>query len=337
VALRIAIAGLGPRGREWARLVLTSPQWELVACAEPDARVSADASAALALPEESWFSGLEEALDARECDAVVVATPADRHEEPCERALERGLGVLVEKPFALSIDAAAALVAMAERQGVPLVVGQNLRYTRAHRTVRRLVGQGALGRIRLVAARHHRPAPSTPVVSNGGHAALWELAVHHLDALRHSVGGLSGVMAESFDGGGETPAIGRSVHALLAFENGAHGHYSASYQSTGLEFFERGQQFYERIVGERATLHVLQRWLVLCERGKRPRLMRRGRRAMTEEAILLRQLERGLLYGEPADASGTDNLGTVAILEACARSSSEGRWINPQEILAAHV
>jgi predicted dehydrogenase len=229
------------------------------------------------------------------------------------------------------------LVATAKGQGVPLVVGQNLRYTRAHRTVARLVGDGALGPIRLVAARHHRPAPTTSVVSNGGHTALWELAVHHLDVLRHSVGELTGVMAESFDGGGEAPAIGRSVHALLAFENGAHGHYLASYQSTGLEFFERGQQYYERIVGERATLHVLQRWLVLCERGKRPRLVRRGPRATTEEAVLLRQLERGLLYEEPPDSSGEDNLGTVAILEACARSASEGRWVNPQEILAAHV
>jgi predicted dehydrogenase len=123
------------------------------------------------------------------------------------------------------------------------------------------------------------------------------------------------------------------VQALLAFASGARGFYSATYESSGHEYFERGQEFYQRFVGELATLHVFHRWLVLCERGKWPRLVRRGPRDVTEEGILLRQLERALLQGEEPESSGRDNLQTVAVMEACVRSATEERWINPQELL----
>jgi predicted dehydrogenase len=157
--------------------------------------------------------------------------------------------------------------------------------------------------------------------------------VHHIDVLRHTIGELSGVMAESFEGSDP----GSSVHAMLAFEGGARGLYSASYESSGHEFFERGQENHERVVGDRATLHMFHRWLVICPRGGLPRLVRRGSRPVSEEAVLLGQLERALRSGEDPDASGRDNLRTIAAVEACARSAEEGRWVDPRELLAAHV
>jgi predicted dehydrogenase len=48
---------------------------------------------------------------------------------------------------------------------------------------------------------------------------------------------------------------------------------------------------------------------------------------------LLRQFERALLLGEAPESSGRDNLLTVAVLEAIVRSSNEGQWVNPQELL----
>ncbi len=126
------------------------------------------------------------------------------------------------------------------------------------------------------------------------------------------------------------------MQMLLSLENETRAVYSSTYESSGHEFFERGQEFYIRFVGQRATLHVFQRWLMLCENGKLPRLVRRGPRAFTEERILLDQLERALVAGEEPDSSGRDNLQTMAVVEACVRSASERRWINPQELLDEH-
>ena len=123
------------------------------------------------------------------------------------------------------------------------------------------------------------------------------------------------------------------MQAILMFEEGTRAVVTASYESSGHEFFERGQEFYARFVGDRATLHVFQRWLFLCEGRKLPRPIGRGARREPEERLLLRQLARAILHGEQPDCSGRDNLQTMAAVEACVRSSAERRWINPQELL----
>jgi predicted dehydrogenase len=127
---------------------------------------------------------------------------------------------------------------------------------------------------------------------------------------------------------------GASMQALLTLGDGIHAAYTASYESSGHERFERGQEYYLRLVGERGTLHVLHRWLILCERGRLPRPVRRGPRQATEESELLDQLQGALSEGAEPDSSGRDNLETMAAVEACGRSSRERRWVDPRELLA---
>jgi predicted dehydrogenase len=160
------------------------------------------------------------------------------------------------------------------------------------------------------------------------------MGIHHLDALRYVLGRkVTGVAADSFTlPWGELP-LGASMRAMLTFEDDARALYSATYESSGHEFFERGQEFYLRMMGERATLHCFHRWLLLCERGKWPRLVKRGQRALSEEQVLLRELERALSEGAQPETSGRDNLQTMAVAEAFIRSVCEKRWINPQELL----
>jgi predicted dehydrogenase len=333
MALRVAVAGLGSRGRDWIREVRADPAFELVAVVDTDAAVLAEAAAQHALPR--CFDDLETALERTACDAVIVATGPDTHDLACRLACERGLAVLVEKPFALRLDDAIRLVELAERKGVPLLVGQNYRYMRAHRTARRLVREGVLGSVRLLVGHYYRvPHRLAPSLERLPHSVLWGVGVHHLDVMRHVLGqDATGVAAQSFSASSGTSLAGASLQAMLTFAGGTRAVYTATYESTGHEFFEGGQEFYLRYVGERATLHVVHRWLILCERGRLPRLVRRGRRETTEERALLRQLERAVLHGEHPDASGRDNLQTMAILEACVRSAVERAWIDPQALL----
>jgi predicted dehydrogenase len=335
VALKVIVVGLGPRGLEWAREVARSPGFELAACADVDEGVLRRSSSTLGLPPARCFSTLEEAAEKTDCDAAIIATPAERHAEGCESALSRGLALLVEKPFTTSVADASRLVRLAEQKGLAVVVGQNYRYMRAFRTARSLVSEGALGRVGLVNCQYYRvPHEMAAALAALPHSALWGMGVHHLDALRHVLcKRVTRVAADSFTLPWGTLPPGASLRVMLDFEGGARAVYTATYESSGHEFFERGQEFYLRLVGERATLHVFQRWLVLCERGRWPRLIRRGRRETTEEHVLLTQLRRAVEYGSAPDASGRDNLQTVAVAEACVRSAGEGRWVNPQELL----
>jgi predicted dehydrogenase len=160
------------------------------------------------------------------------------------------------------------------------------------------------------------------------------MGVHHLDVVRFILGKeATSVAADSFTTPWGSLPRGASLHVQLSLADETRVSYTASYESSGHEFFERGQEFYARFVGERATLHVFQRWLFLCEGGRLPKLVRRGSRKTTEEQNLLRQLERALLHGDVPEVSGRDNLQTVALLEACLRSATEKRCINPQELL----
>jgi predicted dehydrogenase len=165
-------------------------------------------------------------------------------------------------------------------------------------------------------------------------SALWGAGIHHLDALRYVLNKpVTSVLSESFNLPWGTLPRGGSMQAMLSFADETQALYSATYESTGHEFFERGQEFYIRFVGERGTLHVFQRWLMLCEKGKLPRLVRRGPRKVSEERTLLDQLERAVLHGEEPDSSGRDNLQTMAIVEGCLLSAAKRTWINTRELL----
>jgi predicted dehydrogenase len=334
MALRVVIAGLGSRGLDWARVLRSTDVGTLVGAADPVADVRACAAADLAFRDVLIADSLD-ALQTCAPDAVIVATPPQHHVAVSERAIASGLSVLVEKPFTLDLPSAVHLVRLAEARGVALLVAQNYRYMRAHRTVRRVVQDEVLGRLSAVSCHYWR---ATHVVNAGlaslDTAALWETGVHHLDVLRYCLGRrVIGVASDASTAPWTTGLRGTSFRALLEFEGGVHGEYSVSWDAPGHERFEAGQQFYERLTGEKGTLHVLQRWLVLSLSGRWPRLLRRGPRVEPEEAVLLRQLAAARAGGDRVDASGRDNLQTMAILAACERAWRTRRWVDPQELL----
>jgi predicted dehydrogenase len=335
MAIRVIVAGMGERGREWVREIRAEPPYSLAACVDPDERALRESATTLSLKPEDCFLRLEDALERVAADAVVVATSADCHGETCEAALLRGRAVLVEKPFTTNLNEAVVLVRLAEEKALPLLVAQNYRYMRSFRAVRRLVSDGTLGPVGMVTCQYFRvPHQMVASLRRLRHSVLWGMGVHHLDALRYVLNQkVTNVFADGFTlPWGELPH-GASTRVMMELEEGTRALYSATYESSGHEFFERGQEFYARFTGERATLHVFQRWLVLCERGRWPRIIRRGRREVSEERLLLRQLGRALATAAEVESSGRDNLQTMAVIEACLRSETEGRWVSPQELL----
>jgi predicted dehydrogenase len=335
MAIEVAIAGIGARGRDWVREVRNSPAFKMVAAVEVDQVVLEAVSRDLNIPHEQCFTDLDTAISQTRCQAVIVATPANDHVLPVETALRHQLGVMVEKPFTLRLNEAVKLVLLAEENKLPLLVAQNYRYLRSFRTARRLIAKGALGRINMITCQYYRPAHEmAPWLARLQHSVLWGMGVHHLDALRHVLGKeVTSLVAESFSRPAGDHLPGASLQAMITFAGDIRVLYTASYESSGHEYFEKGQEFYARFVGDRGTLHVFQRWLIMCEAGKLPRIVSRGRREISEEQILLQQFERALLHHEPAEVSARDNLKTMAVLEACVLSAANRTWINPQELL----
>ncbi len=331
MAIRVIVVGMGPRGQDWLREIQADSSYELAACVDTDQQVLSQTSNR----GVSCFTGIREALEQHNCEAVIVATSPANHVDPCELALSSGLAVLVEKPFTLHLNEAVKLVSLAEQKGAPLLVAQNYRYMRAFRTARRLISEGRIGPVGMVVGQYYRaPHVMAASLARLTNSALWGAGIHHLDALRYILSQpVTGVLAESFTAPWGKLPRGGSVQLMLSFGDTTRALYSATYESSGHEFFERGQEFYLRFVGERGTLHVWQRWLMLCETGKLPRIVRRGPRKVSEERILLNQLECAIRDGQVPDSSGRDNLQTMATVEACLLSAAKRTWVNPQELL----
>ncbi|MCJ7550664.1 MAG: Gfo/Idh/MocA family oxidoreductase [Anaerolineae bacterium] len=99
---------------------------------------------------EEAYTDWREMLDKAKLDAVVVCTPHDLHCEQTIAALDRGLHVLVEKPMALTAEDGWAMVAAAERADRVLMVAYDNRMGATQRTIKAVLDQGRVGRIRQV-------------------------------------------------------------------------------------------------------------------------------------------------------------------------------------------
>ena len=99
-------------------------------------------------------------------DAVYVATPTELHPEHVAQACAARKHVLTEKPMAIRVEQAQAMVQAAERAGVALQVGHSHSYDLPVARMREIVASGALGRVRMIhtwnftdwMARPRRPA-----------------------------------------------------------------------------------------------------------------------------------------------------------------------------------
>ena len=126
-----------------------------------------------------------------------MCTPDGLHREPCERALEGGRHVLVEKPIATTVEDAEAIVAAARRAGVVLLVGHCLRFDPRYDQARQAVARGELGPIQTIYTRRANTVAAQDRL--GGRCTLpLFLGVHDYDVMRWLAGSeVERVTAES--------------------------------------------------------------------------------------------------------------------------------------------
>ncbi|HEY7031040.1 MAG TPA: Gfo/Idh/MocA family oxidoreductase [Thermomicrobiales bacterium] len=151
----------------------------------------ADRARASALAE-STGAALYESYDALLADPAVtgvdLCVPNDLHRRFAERAFAAGKHVLCEKPIALTLDDADAMIAGAKAAGVTLMVGHLIRFWPEYARLREVVRSGELGRIEWLSLRRLTGVLSATTGRDGwrasptrsGGAAL-DLQIHDLD------------------------------------------------------------------------------------------------------------------------------------------------------------
>jgi predicted dehydrogenase len=225
---RVGLLGYGIAGRVFhAPLISSTEGMDLVAIvtANPERRAQARA----AHPDAAIVTADE--LFAMDLDLIVVGTPNRTHVEYARRAIEKGVAVVVDKPFAPTSAEAKGLVAAARAEGVPLTVFQNRRWDSDFRTVRKIIGE--LGEIRRFESRYERWVPEiwdnwrefgAPEEAGG---LLYDLGAHLVDQALQLFGPVRSVYAE-LDLRRPGVQVDDDVFVALTHENGVRSHLWAS-------------------------------------------------------------------------------------------------------------
>src|SRR5262245_60538463 len=184
-ALRTIQVGLGGWGRDWARQVVPQiSSVELVGYVEPD-----PSSLELVTGSAPRFTSFDDAVAQVPAEAVLVTAAVAAHVDVVRQALQADKHVLVEKPFAPTVQEARELNELAAARGRTLMVSQNYRFFPAPRAVRELVASGELGPLHHVDLEFRRLSGLRPGRRSPHHAyahpLLDDMSIHHFDLLRY--------------------------------------------------------------------------------------------------------------------------------------------------------
>jgi predicted dehydrogenase len=282
-------------------------------------------------------------MDAVEADAVLITAPMEAHVPLAIQAMRAGKHVLVEKPFAGSVAEAMEAVQVAEETGKVLQVSQNYRFYPAPRTVAALVAEGAMGEVGPVSIDFRKwsndAEPGTNRHYRYVHPLLFDMAIHHFDLMRLVLGkNPVRVYAQQSDPRWSKFVEEASASVIVTFEDDTVVSYRGSWVSSGEPTFWGGE------------------WHMECEQGEIVWTSREGGDAGTKgDKVTLRPrggkakdapLEKMPVWGRSAgvlafkeaietgvepENSGRRNLGSLALMEAAARSLASGE-AEPVEI-----
>ena len=126
---------------------------------------------------------MEELLGDPGIDAVVIATPVNRHFEIAHAALSGGKHVFLEKPMARSVEECEKLCTLAEQKGLTLMVGHTFLYSPPVRMMKKIIQDGDLGVLRYISARRLNLGLFQKDIN-----VTWDLAPHDLSIILYLMG-----------------------------------------------------------------------------------------------------------------------------------------------------
>lgn len=178
-------------------------------------------------------------------DAVYISTTNELHLEQAIAAARAGKHVLCEKPLALTLDDALAMVKAARDAGVVFATNHHLRNAASHRAMRDAIAAGRIGK--PLAARVFHAVYLPPHLQGwrldkpqAGGGVILDITVHDADTLRFVLND-DPVEAVAFSqtGGMGQAGLEDAVMGVLRFKSGViaqfHDAFTARFAETGFE------------------------------------------------------------------------------------------------------
>jgi predicted dehydrogenase len=210
--LRVGVWGAGVWGEKHARVYASLPGATLVGIFDRDPARGAQVAA-----QHGGVAFPSAAALLEQCDAVSVAVPTVDHRAATEQALAAGCHVLVEKPMAVDVAEADAMIHAAQRAGLTLQVGQVERFNPVLLAARPHVRTPKFIEAHRLAAFQPRSLDIDVVL---------DLMIHDIDAVLHLTGKVP--TAISAVGVAVLSSTVDIANARLEFEDGCVANLTAS-------------------------------------------------------------------------------------------------------------
>ncbi len=127
------------------RMAFNHPGAEIVGICHEEPRKMERAIANFSLPPAKVFTDWKLCLEQTKPDIVLLCPATARHAEWVLRVAPFGVNVILEKPFASSLEGADAMIAAMKQTGKLFAINWPLAWYPAHVTAKRLCDEGAIG------------------------------------------------------------------------------------------------------------------------------------------------------------------------------------------------
>lgn len=205
-----------------------------------------------------WATEFEAAL-ADDIDAVELCTPHYLHAPMAIAAARAGKHILTEKPMAITLADARAMIEAAEKNGVTLGVIFQTRYNEASQAVKQAIDSGRLGKVlgtRAILTWDRNEAYYAESNWKGtwdkeGGGVLIDQAIHTIDLMQWLVGPVEAVEAKMDTRVHRFLKVEDVAEAFLSFKSGARGCLYAN------NFYTYDADVFLEVHGERGTAQII--------------------------------------------------------------------------------
>lgn len=190
-------------------------------------------------------TSVDDLVNDPDVQAVYISTTNELHRDQVIAAAKAGKHILCEKPLAMSIEDAHAMVQAARDAGVVIATNHHLRGAATHRAMRDAIAAGTIGK--PLAARVFHAVYLPPHLQGwrldrpeAGGGVILDITVHDTDTLRFVLGD-DPVEAIAFGqyGGMAQAGLEDAAMGVLRFKSGLiaqfHDGFTTKYATTGLE------------------------------------------------------------------------------------------------------
>nr|WP_296480590.1 Gfo/Idh/MocA family oxidoreductase [uncultured Acetatifactor sp.] len=177
------------------------------------------------------YTDYHEMLEKEKPELVAIATESGKHAEIALDCIKAGCNVIIEKPMALSLADADAIIRSAKEKGVKVCVSHQNRFNKSVQKIRKTLEEGRFGRM-FYGTAHIRWCRNENYYTQAKWRGTWEQdggalmnqCIHNIDLLRWMMGdevdeviGMTDQLNHSYI---EAEDLGI---ALIKFKNGAYG------------------------------------------------------------------------------------------------------------------